>query len=267
MPPVGEPPHVLILGGTEEGYALAQALAARPGLRVTSSLAGATTTPRLPAGRHRIGGFGGSAGLGDWLLAEAVTTLVDASHPFALRITAQARAAAAAAGCHYLRLKRPPWRAGPGDNWHIVASLAEGLDQLTRSNAQRVLAALGPRVVPDLAGRPQRFVLRGIERPASLPANVDWLGARGPFTVADEEALLTAQAIDTLICRNSGGDPGRAKLDAARSLGLAVVLIARPEPAAPPASPDGAAPDVASGVDDALRAIDRLLARAARRDA
>jgi len=247
--PAGEPPHVLILGGTGEAYSLAAALAGRGGLRVTSSLAGATTAPRLPDGVCRIGGFGGSEGLRGWLVAERVALVVDASHPFAQAISRNAREAAARFGCRYLRLERPGWRAGPGDRWHRVADLAAGLARLEALGVRRVFAALGARAVPQLAGAAPHFVVRGIEPPSLLPANVTWLGGRGPFALDAEHRLLQAERIEALFCRDSGGTGARAKLDAARRLGLPVVLIARP--AAPAVD---TVPDVATALDrlDAL---------------
>lgn len=228
----GGPLHVLILGGTGEAYDLALALAGWAGIRVTSSLAGATTTPRLPAGVHRIGGFGGIAGLRAWLQAQSVTLVVDASHPFARQISRHALAAAASVGCRYLRLERPAWQAAAGDRWHRVADLEAGLALLRQLGAGRVFAALGARAVPALAGAPEHFVVRGIEPPAVVPANVSWRRGRGPFTVAAERRLLEAERIEVLLCRDSGGSGARAKLDAARSLGLPVVLLERPPAAA-----------------------------------
>ena len=228
MPRAGERPHVLILGGTSEAYDLATALAGRDELRVTSSLAGVTPQPRLPAGAHRIGGFGGSAGLAAWLEAESVALVVDASHPFATRISRHAQDAAAATGCRYLRLERPAWQPLPGDRWHPVADLEAGLLALRRLGARRVFAALGARAVPALAAAAGEVVVRGIEAPAVLPANVTWLAGRGPFAVEAERQLLLDQRIDALLCRDSGGGGARAKLDAARSLALPVVLLARP---------------------------------------
>ncbi len=250
MPPAGEPPHVLILGGTGEGYALAAALAERPGVRATSSLAGVTSAPRLPAGVHRIGGFGGVAGLQSWLETERVGLVVDASHPFATRISATAVAAAEAAGCRYLRLERPGWRAGPGDRWQRVGDLAAALRALAGLDARRVFAAVGARAVPALADAPFAFVVRGIEAPAALPANVTWLSGRGPFTPEAERALLVEQRIDVVLSRDSGGDGARAKLDAARALGLPVVLLERP-----PRGTGEAVADVAG----AVAVVDRLV--------
>ena len=248
MPEAGKKPHLLILGGAEEAYVLAEALVGRDDLRVTSSLAGATSDPRLPAGAHRIGGFGGVEGLRAWLVAERVALIVDASHPFALRITAQAHEAAMAVGCRYLRLERPAWRPEAGDRWHHVADLQAAIKQLRQIKAKRVFAALGARAMPQLEGVAMQFVVRGIEPPAALPENVAWLSARGPFTVADERRLLEAHGIDTVLCRNSGGEQGRAKLDAARALGLAVVLIERHVAAA--SNEVGGVPEVLAAAEE-----------------
>src|SRR5262249_15478678 len=115
--------RVLILGGTAEARALAAALAADPGLHVVSSLAGRVHTPRLPVGGGGEGGFGGPDGLPSWLVRERIDVLVDATHPFAERMTASGIAASAAAGVPLLVLRRPGWREEPGDTWLRVGSL------------------------------------------------------------------------------------------------------------------------------------------------
>jgi len=255
MPGAGEAvPHLLILGGTEEAYALATALATGAAgcgeLRVTSSLAGLTTAPRLPAGVVRLGGFGGAEGLEAWLLAHDVALVVDATHPFATRISRQAAAAATATGRRYLRLERPGWQAEAGDRWHRAADLRTALQRLEELGARRVFAALGARAVPALAGSSMRFVVRGIEPPTDLPANVAWASGRGPFALADELRLLAAERIDTLLARDSGGKGAKAKLLAARQLGLPAVLIDRPPP-----PPGTTVPNVAA----ALEAVQQLL--------
>lgn len=241
-------PHLLLLGGTEEAYELAEALVGRAGLRVTTSLAGATANPRQPAGNHRIGGFGGTDGLAAWLVDQTVALVLDASHPFASRITAQARAAAATARIPYLRLERPPWRPGPGDDWRFAADLDTGLMALAPT-ARRVFAAVGARALDRLAAAPMSYVVRGIDPPTHVPPNVTFVVGRGPFDVAAERQLFEAERIDAVLCRNSGGEGARAKLDAARELGLPVVMIERSEALAP-----GAVPDVAA----ALATLDQL---------
>ncbi|MEV4178675.1 precorrin-6A/cobalt-precorrin-6A reductase, partial [Nonomuraea sp. NPDC049709] len=115
--------RILILGGTAEARALAAELAPDPGLRVVSSLAGRVSRPRLPVGEVREGGFGGPEGLAAWLVRERVDRVVDATHPFAERMTASAVAASAATGVPLLVLRRPGWREGPGDAWQRTGSL------------------------------------------------------------------------------------------------------------------------------------------------
>ncbi len=242
-------PHLLILGGTEEAYELADRLAAREDLRVTSSLAGATAHPRLPVGQHRIGGFGGTEGLAAWLRDMDVALLLDASHPFASRMSAQARDAAAMAGTPYIRLERPPWRPGPDDDWRFAADLEAGLMVLA-PHAKRVFAAVGARALDRLGAAPFTFLVRGVDRPPSIPANVTWVTGRGPFTLAAERALFEAEGVEAVFCRNSGGHGAGAKLDVARVLGLPVVMIERPA-----SSLVGCVPDPAT----AITTIDQLL--------
>src|SRR5690349_9318760 len=122
--------HVLILGGTTEARRLAAVLAEDPALRVTSSLAGRVAEPRLPAGEVRIGGFGGSVGLADWLRAEQADAVIDATHPFAEKISRSAATAAAEVHVPLLVLRRPGWVPVDGDDWHRVDSLAEAADAL-----------------------------------------------------------------------------------------------------------------------------------------
>ncbi|WP_330324251.1 cobalt-precorrin-6A reductase [Streptomyces pseudovenezuelae] len=235
-------PHILILGGTTEARELAAALASRPGWRVTTSLAGRVTRPGAVAGEVRVGGFGGAEGLADWLREEQVDALVDATHPFARAITAHAARAAAATGVPSVVLRRPGWRPGPGDRWHPVDSLDE---------AARLLPGLGRRVFLT-TGRMElaafahltalHFVVRSVELPEPpLPPHTEVLLARGPFTVADESALLQEHRIDVLVTKDSGAAATSAKLTAARELALPVVVVRRP------ALPDGvtAVPDVA----------------------
>lgn len=220
--------HILLLGGTTEASALATALAAR-GERATLSYAGRTENPRAQAIPTRVGGFGGVDGLADYLTREGVTHLVDATHPFAARISANAIAAAERAGVKLLALNRPEWVDGPGDCWTRVADTEQAVAALG-SGPARVFLALGRQIVGDFAGAPQHFyLLRFVDpaKPSTLPRHhlvVD----RGPFTLAGELALLHEHRIQMIVAKNAGGSGARAKLDAARELGLPVVMIDRP---------------------------------------
>ncbi|MFI6208291.1 cobalt-precorrin-6A reductase [Streptomyces sp. NPDC051041] len=234
------PPHVLILGGTTEARRLAAELAARPGVRVTTSLAGRVSRPGALDGDVRTGGFGGADGLAAWLRERHVDALVDATHPFAESITANAARAAAAAGVPAVVLRRPGWRPGPGDRWHPVASLAAAAELLPRLGRRVLLTTgrLGLAAFAHLTGL--HFVARSVEPPGPpMPPDTHVLLARGPFTVAGETELLRAHRIDVLVTKDSGGRATAAKLTAARDLGLPVVVVRRPPlPAGVTAVPD-----------------------------
>ena len=248
--------RLLILGGTAEGRALASAAEARFGasLQVISALAGVTRTPLLPAGAVRIGGFGGSEGLAAYLRAERIGLLVDATHPFATRISAQAREAAAQAGAARLVLARPPWRQIAGDRWIEVATVADAPAAIPAA-ARRVFLTVGARALAPFAGRDDLwFLVRLVDEPAEpIPlARHRLICARGPFAEADERALLAAHGIDCLVTRASGGDATAGKLAAARAFGLPVVLVRRPDP-----PPGTQAATVADAIDWIARQLNR----------
>lgn len=181
----------------------------------------------------RIGGFGGACGLADWLRVERVRLLVDATHPFASRISANARAAAGQVGIPLLRLSRPAWRTQPGDSW-LPARDATAAAALLGARPRRVFLAIGARGLAPFRAAPQhRYVIRCIDPPppALLPPQAELMLGRGPFALADELALLRGSAIEMLVAKNSGGAAAAAKLAAARLLGLPVVMIERPDEA------------------------------------
>ncbi|MCM2515457.1 cobalt-precorrin-6A reductase [Streptomyces griseoincarnatus] len=222
-------PHVLILGGTTEARRLAAALTARPGVRVTTSLAGRVSRPGALDGEVRVGGFGGPDGLAAWLREERVDAVVDATHPFAATITGNAAAATAAARVPLLVLRRPGWQPGRGDRWHPVPSL-EAAAAVLPALGRRVFLSTGRLGLAAFAGLTElSFVVRSVEPPEPpLPPHTHVLLARGPFTVADETALLREHRVDVLVTKDSGGAATSAKLAAARDLGLPVVVVRRP---------------------------------------
>jgi len=220
--------HILLLGGTTEASALATALAER-GERAVLSYAGRTEAPRAQAIPTRVGGFGGIEGLADQMTREGVTHLVDATHPFAARISANAIAAAELAGVKLLALTRPAWEAGPGDRWIRVADTAEAVAALG-GEATRIFLALGRQTIGDFADAAQHFYLLRFVDAAEVPAlpRHHLVVDRGPFTLAGELALLREHRIEVIVAKNAGGTGARAKLEAARELGLPVVMIDRP---------------------------------------
>ncbi|MFE6050392.1 cobalt-precorrin-6A reductase [Kitasatospora sp. NPDC056446] len=232
--------HLLILGGTTEGRTLAAALDGRPGLRVTSSLAGRVAHPRLPAGQVRIGGFGGPEGLADWLRAERVDAVVDATHPFAAGISQNAALAAAATGVPLLVLRRPGFTAVDGDRWLPVPSLAAAAEQLPR-RGERVFLTTGRQGIAAFAHLDGvHFLARAVDPPEPpLPPSFELLLDRGPFTLDGERALLRERGIDMLVTKDSGGAATAPKLTAARELRLPVVIVRRPPvPDGVPVVPD-----------------------------
>ncbi|WP_399344976.1 cobalt-precorrin-6A reductase [Umezawaea sp. Da 62-37] len=211
-----------MLGGTGEARRLAAEL---PG-RVISSLAGRVTDPRLPEGEVRVGGFGGVDGLVEWLRANGITAVVDATHPFAARITANAVEATARVGIPLLVLRRPGWTPEPGDDWRWVDSLEEAAADLP---GDRVFLTTGRQDIGVFAGCGQYFLARSVEPPEPpLPRRVHVLLDRGPFTVDGEVELMRAHGIDVLVTKDSGGAQTAAKLVAARLLGVPVVVVRRP---------------------------------------
>ena len=222
--------RVLILGGTTEASALARSLLGDRRYDATLSLAGRTRSPVLPAIGWRIGGFGGAAGLAEYLRARQVGALVDATHPFAAQMTRNACQAAALMGVPLLRINRPEWRQVPGDSWISVpdmAAAARALGPVPR----RVLLTVGQQdLAPFVAAPWHDYVIRSVDAPAaaSLPPRAIVLTARGPFSEPDEQALLVARKIAVLVTKNSGGSATAAKLAASRALGVQVVIVARP---------------------------------------
>ncbi|GAA2982961.1 cobalt-precorrin-6A reductase [Actinokineospora diospyrosa] len=221
---------VLVLGGTGEARALAAALVDSQDHTVVSSLAGRVRDPRLPVGDVRVGGFGGPRLLAEWILEHGVHAVVDATHPFAERISASAAEAALLAGVPLLVLRRPGWPPRPG--WHWVDSLAEARLVAERLG-DRIFLTTGRQGLAAFATSDRWYLVRCVDPPdAPMPASAKLLLDRGPYTVDGELALLCDHRIDVLVTKDSGGPLTAAKLDAARELALPVVVVRRPPPPA-----------------------------------
>jgi precorrin-6A/cobalt-precorrin-6A reductase len=220
---------ILILGGTAEARLLAEELHAAA-VPVTSSLAGRVTRPRLPVGDVRVGGFGGAAGLADWISQRSVAGVVDATHPFAERISESAAQAATVTGVPLLRLERPGWAPGPGDRWLWVDDLPGAAAAVAALGPGRVLLTTGRQGLAAFAHDASNwFLIRCVDPPGGpLPARCEVHLDRGPYTLDGELRLIDGHAIDVLATKDSGGDLTAAKLAAARERELPVVVVRRP---------------------------------------
>jgi precorrin-6A/cobalt-precorrin-6A reductase len=224
--------RLLILGGTGEAAALAGAVLARFGdaIEMTTALAGRTRHPGPIPGMVRIGGFGGAAGLADYLTAQRIERLIDATHPFAAEISTAARLACDQTRVPRLLLLRPAWRRHPLDRWIEVDSI-EAAAQIVGRVGRRAFLTVGASEVPAFAtANSVRFVVRMIDPPRErLPLRFhEVVLGRGPFTLNEERHLLQRHAIDVLVCKASGGAATEAKLAAARDLSLPVIMVRRP---------------------------------------
>ena len=224
--------RLLILGGTGEAAALARAALARFGdeIEVTTALAGRTTRPGPIPGQVRIGGFGGAAGLAQYLAEHEIDRLIDATHPFAAEISRAARLACNQAEVPRLLLLRPAWRRHPLDRWIEVDSV-EAAAQIVGRVGRRAFLTVGAGEVDAFApATGVRFLVRMIDPPRDpLPLRFhEVVLGRGPFALAEERHLLQMKAIDVLVCKASGGAATEAKLVAARELSLPVIMVRRP---------------------------------------
>ncbi|MCK1516256.1 cobalt-precorrin-6A reductase [Bradyrhizobium sp. 190] len=220
--------RALILGGTADANLLAESIA-RAGLDAIYSYGGRTRAPANQPLPTRIGGFGGVSGLAEHIRREGITHVVDATHPFAAEMSRNAVAACVETGTPLMALERAPWARTPGDNWIEVANIASAVAALPESRT-RVFLAIGRQHIAPFASRPQHaYTLRFVDAPEdALPFDADVIVSRGPFTLNGELEMMRARRIEWIVARNSGGDGARAKIDAARALGLPVIMLSRP---------------------------------------
>lgn len=217
---------VLVLGGTAEARALAAQLVT-DGVDVLSSLAGRVTQPALPVGRVRVGGFGGVEGLATFLVEHQIAAVVDATHPFAATISANAAAASTTTGTPLLRLARPGWAAHPdADRWTWV----DDVEGVLAVPGERPFLTTGRQGLAAFLPWARRSVLVRVVDPPDLDLPPAWrvVRSRGPYALDGERALLTEHRADLLVTKDSGGTHTEAKLDAARELGVTVVVVRRP---------------------------------------
>jgi precorrin-6A/cobalt-precorrin-6A reductase len=222
--------RVLLLGGSTEASALARLLAADPRFEAVLSLAGRTAAPRAQPIPVRSGGFGGVDGLVRYLREERADVLIDATHPFASQMSANAIEAASAAGVPLLAAERPAWQKQPGDRWIEVPDMASAVAALG-PNPRIVFSGTGSLALAEFKAAPQHaYVIRLIDAPAAPPGlpSIVIIQARGPFTADDDIRLFREHRIEAILAKNSGGGATVSKIEAARALALPVIMIARP---------------------------------------
>jgi precorrin-6A/cobalt-precorrin-6A reductase len=250
--------RVLILGGTAEARMLAGRLAGRSDLSVTLSLAGRTVSPATQPVPVRIGGFGGAVGLAEYLVNERIDALIDATHPYAIVISANAIEAAGKSHVPFVALRRPPWLAIAGDRWTEVSDVREAVQAVGRL-PRLVFVTLGRNEIGALAEAPQHhYLIRSVDPvdpPLPLP-HANYVTGRGPFGEAEDRALMAEHRIEIVIAKNSGGSATYGKIAAARGLGISVIVLRRPH-----------VPDVPAveTIDDVIAWLDHGLTSAAAR--
>lgn len=240
-----------MLAGTIEARQLAIKLAeVFPEHRLTPSFAGVVKELPDLGVPVRVGGFGGSEGLARYCQEEAVSLIIDATHPYAVQMSQHASTAAASLALPLLHLERPAWQPSKVDIWQTVSSISDAASELPQG--ARVLLAIGRKEIGKFSHRSDIFALvRTIESPdCQLPEHWNLISGRPPITVSDEVQLIEKYGVTHLVTKNSGGERSFAKIAAARQLGLKVIMIDRPT------LPPGHS---ATSIEAALRETDLLL--------
>ena len=226
--------NILILGGTGDAISIAEQLSLIENYKIITSLAGVTQKPRLPIGKVHIGGFGGREGLVNFLEANKINLIVDATHPFSTQIKENAIFASNELSVPIIHFVRDQWKMEIGDKWHMVDNLPEAsnkLRELSSTRKLKVFLTVGRKGLADFADiLNSKFVIRSIEKPSALErfSCAEWIEGRGPFSFDNELKLLQQEQIDIIVTKNSGGLSGKAKLLAARTLGLPVIVVRQP---------------------------------------
>ncbi|CRM08626.1 cobalt-precorrin-6A reductase [Pseudomonas sp. 24 R 17] len=215
--------RILLLGGVTEALAIARTL----GPEHIYSLAGVGRVPTDLTCQVRVDGYGGAEGLAQFVRDEAISLILDATHPYAAQISRNAAEAAQLSHVPCWALRRPAWQPQAGDDWREVGdwtSLIEALKPF-----KRPLFTLGREPLQHLDEIPpeQFWTLRALD---VYPGNerCEVIGARGPFLIEDERALFERRQIDVLISKNSGSSATEPKLEVARERGVPVLVLKRP---------------------------------------
>lgn len=214
--------RVLLLGGTAEARVLTPLLKDKTVMTIVSQ-AGRTTASEADIS----GGFGGLTGLRDFMTDHQITTLIDATHPFATTISQTAQQAAATLGLPYIHVNRPAWTPAAKDQWISVPDMDIALYHLTTLQPCPTLVTLGARHVDRFRYLPGPMVFRTVDPLPNSEGVLNVVG-KGPFTLKDETTLFDTHNIQCVVCKNSGGTWSAVKLNVARARSLPVIMIERP---------------------------------------
>lgn len=217
---------ILILGGTSDARELAERLTAL-GHDVTTSLAGRTAKPAIPAGQLRVGRFGGIPGLVGYLRAAGIERLVDATHPYAGLISVNAVRASQASGVPLVRYMRPPWAEPEGAGWvHVPTVRAAAAALPVGANA---FVTTGHEGLEHFVPRGDcAIVARLIEPPTNELGHVRWLADGPPYHIEAERRLFDRYGFTHLVTKNSGGERTWPKMAVAQERRVQVIVVARP---------------------------------------
>jgi len=218
---------LLLLGGTADARRIAETLHAND-LQIIYSVAGLVRVPKVPC-EVLTGGFRQFGGLISYIKENNIKAILDATHPYALKMSTAAVESAKQCGIPVWRFHRPAWQPSDNDRWFFFEEWSDLM--LALKEYQKILMTAGQvsqQIMDDI--RPeQKVILRTAVKPKiTLPANVNWIKAIGPFSIEDELKLMTKHDVDVVVSKNSGGDSTSAKLEAAREMGIPVYVLTRP---------------------------------------
>jgi precorrin-6A/cobalt-precorrin-6A reductase len=222
---------ILILGGIAESKHLATQLIHQQHT-VIYSIVGLVRTPELACEIH-IGGFSsnginGSLGLANYCQSHNIELLIDATHPYAVDISANAVTAAKIVDISCWRYSRPGWDESKYPNWHYYDEWDDLAPQIERY--QKPFFTIGASVLHYSDRRPQnqQWVMRCVKQQAEIDG-ITQIHAIGPFYYADELTLMQKHRVDALISKDSGCSRVAEKLDAALTLNIPVYVQRRPK--------------------------------------
>ncbi len=227
--------RILLLAGTGDARRVAADLNDLP---IIASLSGSTASPEAYPCELRTGGFGGAKAMAEWLRNHQIGAIIDATHPFAAQISANAVVAAKAAGVSLTRIERPPWTPEAYETWINVPGIDAAAKALPKG--ARAFLATGRGSQGAFVARQDIWcALRLIDPPETqYPGNGEYVVSRPPFDETSEKALFSALKISHLVVKNAGGAAARTKLNAAGKLGIPIIVVERPyEPDAASAIP------------------------------